>query len=204
MFLAVQLFFFIAPGTAFIRENGCCYLPDIQYARDYLQNRQTHGSKLPTVYSAYGKIEYVWLEFKTDNYFDWWEAGGFVFQRKMAMEGQRRALVIAPFELSRFRGFQDLLHDRDKFEIRRFFQRDLDSPEPTVEDLARLCHEPELDFAVLKHKFGDLYAASNGHVYIYDCRQVRAVLKMPADSAFACGLALDEQQASAKPRAAIT
>ena len=173
VFLGVQLFFFIVPGTAYVREHACCYLPDIQYARNYLQTRPTQAGKLPTVYSAYGKIEYVWLEFKTDNYFDWWEAGGFVFQRQMAMEGQRRALVIAPFELSRFRGFQELLHDRSKFEIQRFFKRDLDSPEPTLDDLARLCREPELDFAVLKHKFGDLYAATNGSVFIYDCRQVR-------------------------------
>ena len=58
------------------------------------------------------------------------------------------------------------------------YQHDLDSPGPTVADLARLCAEPELDYAILKHEFPGLYAATNGRVYIYDCQQVRAKLKM--------------------------
>ena len=52
-----------------------------------------------------------------------------------------------------------------------------------MDDLARLCREPDLDYAVLTRKIGNLHAATNGQVYIYDCRQVRAALGRPPHGA---------------------
>jgi hypothetical protein len=48
--------------------------------------------------------------------------------------------------------------------------------EPTVEGLARLSCEPGLDFLILKHEIPGLVTASNGRVFIYECRQLRAAL----------------------------
>jgi hypothetical protein len=46
-----------------------------------------------------------------------------------------------------------------------------------------LCQEPDLDFVILGNEFPNMYAATNGRVYLYDCRQVRARLNLPVLSA---------------------
>ena len=68
------------------------------------------------------------------------------------------------------------MNDEFRRKIERLFERKLDSPEATLDDLAQLCQERDLDFVVLRRRFGDLYAATNGSIYIYDCRQVQAAL----------------------------
>ncbi len=43
-----------------------------------------------------------------------------------------------------------------------------------AQDLARLAAEPNLDLVILPYKVGDFPARSNGSVWIYDCRDIRA------------------------------
>jgi hypothetical protein len=174
--LAVQTLSFVVPNTDFVREHGTRHLRDVVFVRDYLQQRRAGQTRLPSVSSVFGKVEYVWLEMKANSYFDWWQAGGFMFDRQTAVEGQRRALVVAPFELERFRELEMFSSATIREDIKRFFRRELHSPEPTLEDFATLCKEEGLDYIVLRRNFPGLSSASNGRVFVYDCRQVQAAL----------------------------
>src|SRR5262249_50073705 len=147
---------FTVPLTDYVRRNHTRHLPDIAFARDHVQRGRGRAAGLPTVYSPYGRIEFVWLELPAKCYFDWWQAGGVMFNRQTAIEGQRRALVVAPFEICRFREEKEFLTPRAKRHIERFLQQPVDGPAPTVSDLARLCEEPGLDYVMLKENFPGL------------------------------------------------
>lgn len=183
--LAAQTCSFALPQTEFVREHGTRHLRDVVFVRDYLQQNRGQQTRLPSVYSIFGKVEYVWLEMKANSYFDWWQAGGFMFDRQTAVEGQRRALLVAPFELERFRELEMFSSATIQADVKRFFRRELHSPEPTVEDLARLCSEADLDYVVLRRNFPGLSSASNGRVFVYECRHVQAALAGSSGGALA-------------------
>lgn len=184
--VGVQLAAFALPSTAYAREHASQDLSDVLFVRQFLRNQQAQGDMRLTIYSAYGRVDYVWLELQANNYFDWWPSGGFVFQRQTAMEGQRRALLAGPFEVARLSDLQAFLADHVRRDVRRFFQRELDDPGPTVADLARLCQDEHLDYALLKQEFPGLYSASNGRVFLYNCQHVRTALKQsPPETAAA-------------------
>lgn len=171
LFLAVNLFFFILPQTSLIRESENTDLADTLFVRDVLAGHQQAGRR-NTVFSDNQRVELIWFELQANCYFDWWQTGGFTFQRQTAMEGERRARLAGPFVVQHYRPFGRFLNSRVKSIISRFFLRELEDPAPTVEDLALLCEDSELDYAILKQEFPGLYAASNGRVFLYDCRQV--------------------------------
>ena len=50
---------------------------------------------------------------------------------------------------------------------------------PSTSDLAALCHEDVIDYAILPDDFGALASASNGHVFVYDCQRLRKLLARP-------------------------
>jgi hypothetical protein len=176
--LAVQLAFFVLPNTDCMRTYGSCYLPDVEFARDFISRQPATRDRPIAVYCAYGKVEYVWLELRANCYFDMGQTSGFIFNRQTAMEGKRRAWLVEPFEMAHYREFQSCISSRDKLTFQRFFKHGLDAPAPTCDDLVRLCWDKDekgdfiLDYAVLKHEFPG-HAAGNGRVFVYDCREVR-------------------------------
>ncbi len=176
LFLFVQLFFFLVPSSSYARQHETGELADILYARSFLEGRHGQGGGHLTIYSAYSKLDYVWLGLKANSYFDWWQTGGFIFERQMTLEGQRRALLVGPFEVEHFREIKAFLPPRIKRQIQHLFQRGFEQSAPTVEQLAQLCQE-DVDYVLIKQEFPGLYSASNGRVFIYDCRYVRAALK---------------------------
>ncbi len=179
LFLVVQLFFFLGPNTTYAREHDSGDLADILYTRSFLRQQPPQPGRLPTIYSPYGKVEYVWLELQANSYFDVLQTAGFMFGRQTALEGQRRARLIRPFEVKHLRELRFVPEVRFVSNQRNkeaALQQALDvaiDAEPTLADLAQLCREQELDYAILKQEFPGLYSASNGRVFIYDCRQVR-------------------------------
>ncbi len=98
-----------------------------------------------------------------------------MFQRQMALEGQRRAIVVGPFEMDRFRESRDV-PAIVRMWISRFFALDYDSAHANVDHFKALCQEEGIDFLLLTREFPGWVAAGNGHVFLYDCRQVRAAL----------------------------
>ncbi len=183
--LACQLAWFAVPTVPHYRENLSRYGQDVDFVRNFLQERRPSQSPLPTVYCFMGRAEYLWVDMRAKSYFDWAQIVGVLFNRRTAMEGHRRAQIVAPFEIDRIQEAIDFMPDSVKRWNRAVYQADLDRPPPGLQDLERLCREGGLDYAVLKQEFPGLAAAGNGRIYIYDCRQVRAALKLASPTAVA-------------------
>jgi hypothetical protein len=177
--LAYQTVLFVIPNAPLYREGHTRFGADIAFARDFLARHRQPGAPLPTVYSDWGRIDYVWVDLHSKSYFDWAQVVGVLFSRQTAAEGRRRAAMVAPFEIDRFREDEMFITDTSRESMSRLYQTDLDCPAPTVADVARLCREPGLDYLILKHEFAGLVTAGNGNVFIYDCQQVRAALALP-------------------------
>src|SRR5207249_3889004 len=109
------------PNLPAFRANHTRDIPAMLFARDFIHHRHPEAGRRLTVYSQFGRVEYVWIELKANSYFDWWQAGGFIFRRQTAVEGQRRAHVVGPFEVERFREFEVFIDDDARRDIRRFF-----------------------------------------------------------------------------------
>ncbi|HZZ82432.1 MAG TPA: hypothetical protein VFE62_28290, partial [Gemmataceae bacterium] len=145
---------------------------DIAFARNVMADRQHNGHKLPTVYSSLGRVEYVWLDLHAVSYFDVVQTAGVMFNRKTALELQRRIDVVAAFEMSRLRKEKLFMNDDAKAVIERMFKKSFDGPPPTEADLVRLCAEPGLDYVIIPQEFPGLYSASNGRIFVYECDKV--------------------------------
>lgn len=170
------VFLFVQGGTAallastFYHDHCTCHGQDIRFVQEFL--RRQNVPHMPTIYSSLGRVDLIWLDLRAKCWFDWWQMGGVMFQRQMAIEGHRRALIVGPFEVQRFRereGIPNML----RHQIESFFALDFDTVQPEVANLKQLCREPEVDYLVLTNEFPGLYAAGNGRIFIYDCRQVR-------------------------------
>jgi len=172
--LIVQLGVFAIPETAYYQDHCTTYRGDLARVRDVLEEHHADTKRLPTVYCNLGCLDYVWLDLRSQCYFDWWQAGNHMFRREMAMEGRRRGNLIAPFEVARYRKRAGDLTDGDIACVARMFQIDVDQTGVTSDDLVRLCQEPNIDFVVIEQGFDGLYMTQVGRLFIYDCRQVRA------------------------------
>ena len=106
-----------------------------------------------------------------------------MFYRQTAVEGQRRALVVQRFEQERMRRYLPFVPDEVKRNQEELFGTPLDVGPPTLDDLAAVCRDDGVDFIAVTEPFDAPRAADNGHIYIYDCRQVRAALSGRSSSA---------------------
>jgi hypothetical protein len=181
--VCVPMAFGLLPRLGYVQRHHTRYMPDVAFVRDYLNDMRRGGDGMPTIYSDLGHVEYVWLDWHAHCYFDWRQSSGFIFERATAIEGERRARCVGPFEIARFRTEQQRYDAKARADQERLTGMKLDGPAPNVDDLRRLCTEPELDYVVLSVEFRELNPASNGRVYIYDCRRVRAALPAPGGSA---------------------
>ncbi len=153
------------------RENYTRYGKDMRFAQEFLKGR--HGAAVPTIYSCLGRLDLVWLDLHAKSYFDWWQMSGVMFDRQLALEAQRRALVVGPFELDRFRVVGDV-PEITRMQASRFFDLDFDNTHPDLGNLKRLSQENGVDYLLLTHEFPGLVTASNGRIFLYDCRDLRA------------------------------
>jgi hypothetical protein len=147
---------------------------DLGFARTYLEERVSNVKPLRTLYAgAWGRVDYLWIHLGVKSYYEWAQVVGALFSRENASEGRRRAELVSRFELDRFRPRERFLAEALKVSLVRLFRADLTAPPPSKDDLVRLCRDEALDVAVLKQDFGDLVAATNGRVFIYECVRVR-------------------------------
>ena len=65
------------------------------------------------------------------------------------------------------------MDDVKKVGMENLFRIPFDSPDPSLDDLVKLCQEPGLDYVVAPHEFPGLYSASNGRVFVYECYKVK-------------------------------
>jgi hypothetical protein len=177
--LGAQVFYYAFPETDFYLERCTQYRGDLRTVHEMLHRDRAPTQPLPTVYCNLGCLDYVWLDLHSKSYFDWWQAGNFMYRREMAMEGRRRARLVGPCEIAHYRKFEDQLTVGYKEVIARFFQTDFQRGSLSQDDLARLCQEGSLDYLVLDQHVEGLNAAQVGLLYVYSCQDMRAALRLP-------------------------
>lgn len=128
----------------------------------------------PTVYWATDRAGTVWFEVGADAYFEYAQIGGNLFNRANAVEVHRRAGVVAPFERYTYYRDRDRLDDRVRQVVRDLFHGDPADRPPGRADLDRLAADPAVDWVVLEQDFPDAGPVTNGRVYVYDARRLRA------------------------------
>ncbi len=162
-FLAIQTAVFglgHAPYRADLREHH----EDVQFLQSVFATRAGQGGRPPTVYWAVGRVEYLWFDLGVPSYFENTQIVGSMFSRGTAIEGRRRFHLVEPFE-------------RDCYRSKGIFWNtplEAARTEPTPADLRRLAGDEGLDWIVVRQGFEDLYTATNGRWFVYDCRHIRA------------------------------
>lgn len=177
--LSLQICCFVLPATGWYQEHCTQYRADLYKMRAFLDQQRRPTQPLPTVYSNLGCLDYVWVDLHAKSYFDWWQAGGFMFRREMAVEGQRRACLVAPFEMARFGKWERELSEGDKEVVARLFQTEFNTASLSKTDLTRLCQEPDLDYVLIEQRFDGLSAVQHGRLYLYSCQKVRMAVGLP-------------------------
>lgn len=177
--IATPAALFAAEASTSTRDHHTRLGRDIALIRDFIREHHADSGRVPAVYCSLGRADLIWIDAHATSYFGIMQTAGVMFNRQTAAEIDRRALLVNKFEMHRERQTGPFMDDVKKVGMENLFQIPFDSPEPTVADLVRLCHEPGLDYVVVPHEFPGLYSASNGRVYLYECYKVRA----------ACGLA---------------
>ena len=110
-----------------------------------------------------------------------------MFNRGTALECERRARMIAPFEVARMKGHWDWINPINRKTSLTFFGVDApedpddpkkmpaDLPVPDAAALRKLCHdEPSIDFLILTEvHVPEEELASSGRIHVYDARAIR-------------------------------
>jgi hypothetical protein len=141
----------------------------IQFVKD--QIRQSSPAEHPPSVFWTAELQDVWFRAGVQCYFNTVQLSGTAFNRGTAIEGRRRALLVR-----RFAG-----HHLYKDPIPSWWQKAYlglfnmsEDQLPTEEDLLALAAEEGLDFVVVEQRFPGLYRATDGRLYFYDCRELRA------------------------------
>ncbi len=171
--------FCVIPELDLLRVHGTREGQDVLFVRNFLAQRHADRGPRPTLYCALGRIDYLWVDLRCKSYYDGCQISGVLFNRQTAIEAQRRGQLVRAFEIDRYRRMEQMIQPVYRQTMRRLYCGGFDCPEPALDDLRRLCQEPGLDYVIAKHDIPGLAAADNGRIYIYDCRAVRAALKLP-------------------------
>ena len=113
----------------------------------------------------------IWNDVGANCYFHVVQTAGVIFSPETAAEGIRRGRLVKPFEIAQMRreSMNPIGWERELTAL----EGSLDEPPPTVHDLLALAADESLDWLVLYEEFPGFYAATDGLVFIYDCRELR-------------------------------
>jgi hypothetical protein len=145
-----------------------------EFIADFLREHRHASGPAPCVYWN-TDIYQVWFRLRSTSYVTIYQMAGCAFNRQTAEEGKRRVHLVGRFENDAERRSPKKLPPRWLKFYADFRDCPPDSPAPTREDLLRLAAEEKLDYAILAIDIDDLYSATDGQVYIYDCRRLRAL-----------------------------
>lgn len=170
--LVVQSMAFAVPLSSWYKSRFKEDTTDLSFAQNYLS---AHSKGRPvSVYADFTYAAVVWVEWHAISYFQTAQTVGVIFNRENALETQRRARMLRPFEAARWAERYPLMPDSQKVLIDHLYDMNEPAPEPSMADLHRLCADPELDVAMLTARPSLLTPpATNGRVNIYDCHQFR-------------------------------
>ncbi len=157
---------FWVPQTAGYRRSVDPRIGDYAFVRSFLEEHWEEP-RPAAIYWSFGRLSRIWAELGGTCFFNNQQLPGVTFSRPFAVESFRRFGVVRPFE-------QDEIGRQFGKQSHLFQAPDAELVEPpTEEDFQKLVAEPELDFAVLGREFPG-WVATNGRVWVYDCRKLRA------------------------------
>ena len=115
----------------------------------------------------------VWFKLRKNCFFSWQQTAGSMFNRETACEAARRAKLVAQLDLGTHTALQWGVRDRELESLIKLYG--VNSLEVALEgkDLIRVCQDPEVDFVVSRLGVNNLYRATNGRWFVYDCAAVR-------------------------------
>jgi hypothetical protein len=173
-FLVVQLLSAASHHVPGLRDRLDSYFRDVQFVRQFLDEQSQPQIGAATVYWPISRLDCLWFDLEVNSYFSWSQLSGVAFSRDTALEGRRRADLVASFELDLLQREQDALPAWRVRDMKRMFRADQHTDAPAASDLLKLCAEADLDYVVARQEFPGLYAATNGTWFIYDCRALRS------------------------------
>lgn len=177
--IVIPLGVFATEASATIRNQHSRLGSDIAFVAEFIDSQgRPSGCWSPRknwreVYCSLGRPDLLWIDVGATSYFDILQTAGVMFNRATATEIDRRVLLVNKFEMARQRREEVFLSAERKVGMENLFKLSFTCPEPTREDLIRLCQEPGLDYVVVPHEFPGLYSATNGRIYIYECYKVK-------------------------------
>lgn len=147
---------------------GAGQAEDARFVRAYLDTRAA-APYSHAVYWPGHPVEDTWFRLNQVSYFHPAQLSGNIFSRPTAVEGDRRVRLVAPFEVERIRDAFPHHPELSGEDIGPAIRM----PPPTADSLRALAADPEVDLVVLPYDLGGA-AATNGRVFIYDCRAIRS------------------------------
>jgi hypothetical protein len=144
---------------------------DLEFVRSELAHLP--ASTTPGGWSIYWPtdVRNLWFGLESASFYHFAQVQGVIFQDVTAKEAARRLALVRPFEF-RHLHFLGPLASRERLDP--WLGVEGQGRPVLSQDLARLAEEPNLDLVILPYKVGDFPARSNGSVWIYDCRDIRA------------------------------
>jgi hypothetical protein len=113
----------------------------------------------------------IWFDLNSNSYYSFFQLAGALFSNELTIEGQRRAMLARPFEVSwlkknpSYSKYQDVMLAN--------LNATLHEPAVRREDVLRLATDKTLDWMVLDQGFDGLYSATNKSVFVYNCSKIR-------------------------------
>jgi hypothetical protein len=188
LFLALHLGCFAFTQSPWYRGHHMRQGENVQFVADVLAEQHrarvgkdfaASGGSTPTIYWTTGQIEVMWLQLHMRVYYHFSQMAGILYSKETAAESFRRARLVGPFEIERYRRVMDTYPDywREPLEILHGVK--IEDGNPSAEALRALAADPLVDYVIVDRDLGEPCLASNGHIYIYDCRTLRARASNP-------------------------
>ena len=180
--LLIQSIVFALPYSPINRWLGCAHAAEVAEVRRYLDPMRVadRSQGPPTVFWAGGDSAQVWFRLQAKSYFSPAQLAGTMFLRSAALEGRRRATLVAPFDLPAIVKHPLLRSQWSGEMLEAVYQMPAASP-PTArrEDLQRLCQNTDIDVLVCDQAIDNWYAGRAGRLFIYDLRALRKTSRQP-------------------------
>lgn len=173
--LGLNAAFFLIPNSSLYASIGGEEMKDISFVEGYLNTKYARTSETPVLYWALAPIEQIWIDLQCSSFYSIPQTAGNMFNRGTAIEGDRRAKLTQKFELDIRRPWLAKCEPHHKQGIKRIFGA-VQEPPPTVEDLIAICQDENIDLVIVPNEFDGWYAATNGHLFIYDAQRIRNAL----------------------------
>ncbi len=146
------------------------FYPALQ-SLDFVRSQfDSSSSRTPTVYWPFQSVN-IWMDLKANCYHEFTQVSGVVFSQRMAAESRRRTQLLTSIEIA---AMPYHISVPDYWQcVLNYMEVTWDQPQPTAADIRRLAGEPNLDWIVLPFPTEGISSKTDGHVYVYDCRQLR-------------------------------